>query len=76
MILTHLTYNNPQMKSLLGTKRSFLNSLIGMLQTNEEDLIQSIAKVIQNLSWGSNFISMQTMRDVQTVIHLTNVIFY
>ncbi|OTF76192.1 APC-like protein, partial [Euroglyphus maynei] len=72
MILTHVTYNNPQVKSLLGSKKSFLLVLIELLRISNEDLIQTIAKVIQNLSWDTNYISMQTMRDVKTVTHLTN----
>uniref|UniRef100_A0A6P6XT17 Probable WRKY transcription factor protein 1 n=1 Tax=Dermatophagoides pteronyssinus TaxID=6956 RepID=A0A6P6XT17_DERPT len=73
MILTHVTFNNPQVKSLLGSKKSFLIVLIELLRiSSNEDLIQAIAKVIQNLSWDTNYISMQTMRDVKTVTHLTN----
>ncbi|KAH7644527.1 apc-like protein [Dermatophagoides farinae] len=71
MILTHVTYNNPQVKSLLGSKKSFLLVLIELLSLSNEDLIEAIAKVIQNLSWDTNYISMQTMRDLKTVTHLT-----
>lgn len=73
MILTHVTYNNPQVKSLLGSKKSFLLVLIELLSLSNEDLIEAIAKVIQNLSWDTNYISMQTMRDLKTVTHLTTV---
>lgn len=73
MILTHSTYNNPQTKSLIGTKKSFLNVLIKMIKITSEDMIQAIAKVIQNLSFDTDYITMQMFRDCRLVHHLTHV---
>lgn len=62
---------------MLGSMRPFIGMLVETLQEapqlNNLGLLQSVANVLHNLSWKSDYNSKQIMRDVKTVYHLTRV---
>lgn len=86
-VLTYMTAQNETVKSVLGSMRPFIGMLVETLQqqgpqtaaqlqehnNNHLQLLQSVANVLHNLSWKSDFNSKQIMRDFGTVHHLAKV---
>ena len=74
MTLTNMTFNNSRIKSLLGSMRPFITVLVDLLKfSTNDDLIQSAADILRNLSWKTDYSSKQTLRDVKAVYYLTKV---